>query len=88
MASLCFFFLLQQAGGLRNDRQLFLMDLERVHFGALPGFYQSLLDVWKGFGIHRSAEAYNCQMYFQEPLFYNQFLPGISQSKALVKKFI
>ena len=88
MASLYFFFLLQQAGGLRYDRQLFLMDLERVHFDALPGFYQSLLDAWKGFGVHRSAEAYNCLMFLQEPLFYNHFLPGIPQSKALINKFI
>ena len=37
-------FLLQQANRLLYDRQLLLMDRERIQFGALPGFYQSLLD--------------------------------------------
>ena len=82
------FFLLQQAGGLLYDRQLFLIDLERIHLGSLPTFYQSLLETWKGFSIHRLIDAYNCRMFLQEPLFYNPFLPGIPQSNALIKNFV
>ena len=81
-------FLLQQAGGLKYDRHLFLVDLERINYASLPGFYRSLLNAWKGFGVQRLNEVYNCRMFLQEPLFYNTFLLGVPHSQALIKKFI
>ena len=81
------FFLLQQAGKLRYDRYLFLMDLEHINFVSLSKFYRSLLDIWKKFDVHQLLEAYNCRMFLQEPLFFNNF-SLVFLSHAMIQKCI
>lgn len=75
--------LLWRAGGLRLDRQLFLM--EPQFFTGLTPFYTSVLDAWKTLNHQRSPGYKPGLWLFEEPLFNNDLLCTTFFASATVK---
>lgn len=76
--------LLWRAGRLGYDKQLFLMSDTRNLDGLTP-FYHSVLDAWRTLAFKRQPDDRPGMWLFEEPLFFNSFLPGTGFSSATVR---
>jgi len=58
------------------DKHLFLMELQNDDRVNLTSFYKLALEAWKVFAISRSSDTHAGLWLFEEPLFFNDFLPS------------
>ena len=77
--------LLRRAGGMGFDKHLFLMTMPEAVLAGLTPFYRSMLEAWKVFSASRTADTPVGMWLFEEPLFFNPFLPSALLSSAVLR---
>ncbi len=66
--------ILQKAGGLKLDRHLFLMELEKMNLSGVTSFYRSMLYSWRTvFKVERDVDEPGSWIK-EEPLFFNSMV--------------
>uniref|UniRef100_A0A8C2X602 Reverse transcriptase domain-containing protein n=1 Tax=Cyclopterus lumpus TaxID=8103 RepID=A0A8C2X602_CYCLU len=66
--------LLRKAGRLGYDKHLFLLQPQSVDLTGLTPFYQSVLQAWQVFTVHRRAVTTPGMWLFEEPLFGSSYV--------------
>lgn len=80
--------LLQKAGRLGFDKQLFLMEPPAGGFKELPPFYNSILTVWKNLKVFRQPDPPPGMWIFEEPLFDNDFISADTFSSPTLRNHL
>ena len=68
-----------------DDKHLFLMTTPEAVLAGLTPFYRSMLEAWKVFSASRTADTPVGMWLFEEPLFFNPFLPSALLSSAVLR---
>ncbi|XP_075968244.1 adhesion G-protein coupled receptor G6 [Anarhichas minor] len=66
--------LLRRARRLGYDKHLFLLQAQSVDLTGLTPFYQSVLQAWRVFTVHRRAVTTPGMWLFEEPLFGSSYI--------------